>query len=280
MCFFNAFNEKRMYDGRETKTRGDKYMHQITSTNNQQVIDWKKLLTRREREKKNSYLVEGFHLVEEALMVKTEDIAQVMVREDIVEDPEFLDLPIDPDFLTVVSEEIAEDISDTETNQGIFAEINMHKTTYPEEITGSFLLLDGVQDPGNVGTMIRTAAAAGYQGVFLGRGTVDLYNPKTLRSAQGSHFHLEVYEGTLREFILEFKKNNFPVLGTALNMEAQSYKEVEMDTPFALMVGNEGSGIRDEFLGFIDTNLYIPMKGSIESLNVAIAASILMFHLN
>jgi TrmH family RNA methyltransferase len=255
-------------------------MHEITSTNNQQVKDWKKLLTRREREKKNRYLIEGYHLIEEAFQFKPEDILQVIAREDIVDNPEFTDLPIDYDELTVVSEEVAEEISDTETNQGIFAELKIQKEIFPKNISAPFLLLDGVQDPGNVGTMIRTAAAAGFQGVFLGAGTVDLYNPKTLRSAQGSHFHLEIYEGTLQDFILEFKKNNFPVLGTALNLEAQPYKEVTLDTPFALMVGNEGAGIRDELLGFIDTNIYIPMKGDTESLNVAIAASILMFHLN
>lgn len=255
-------------------------MREITSTSNQQVKDWKKLLTRREREKKNSYLIEGFHLIEEAFQFQEKDVVQIIVREDIVDDSDFTELPIDYDQLTVVSEEVAEEISDTETNQGIFAVLNIDKAAFPEEISGPFLLLDGVQDPGNVGTMIRTAAAAGFQGVFLGAGTVDLYNPKTLRSAQGSHFHLEIYEGALEDFILKFKKNNLPVLGTALNLEAQSYKEIEIDIPFALMVGNEGAGIRDELLGFIDTNVYIPMKGNTESLNVAIAASILMFHLN
>lgn len=256
--------------------RRDK-MREITSTNNQQIKDWKKLLTRRAREKKNRYLIEGFHLIEEALQYKNEAIVEIIVREDILDDPEFIELAIEDDRLTVISEEIAEKISDTETNQGIFAELKIKKETFPNEIKQPFLLLDGVQDPGNVGTMIRTAAAAGFQGVFLGAGTVDLYNSKTLRSAQGSHFHLEIYEGPLEEFILKFKKNNLPVLGTALNLEAQSYKDVTLKTPFALMVGNEGAGIRDELLGLIDTNVYIPMKGNTESLNVAIAASILMF---
>lgn len=255
-------------------------MHEITSTNNQQVKDWKKLLTRREREKKNRYLIEGFHLVEEALQYKAAEIVQVIVREDVLEETDFIELRVDEEKLTVISEDVSEEISDTETNQGIFAELKIEKETFPDEITGPFLLLDSVQDPGNVGTMIRTAAAAGFQGVFLGEGTVDLYNSKTLRSAQGSHFHLEVYEGTLEAFILEFKKNGLPVLGTALNLEAIPYKEVGYDGPFALMVGNEGAGIRDELLGFIDTNIYIPMKGDTESLNVAIAASILMFHLH
>ncbi len=255
-------------------------MHQITSINNQQVKDWKKLLTRREREKKNRYLIEGYHLLEEALQYKAAEILNIMVREDVVEEPAFTDLPIDSEQVTVVSEEVAEEISDTETNQGVFAELKIQKVSFPKEVEGAFLLLDAVQDPGNVGTMIRTADAAGFQGVFLGNGTVDLYNSKTLRAAQGSHFHLEIYEGALEEFMIEFKAKEFPILGTVLNLEAEPYKEVQMDGPFALVVGNEGAGIRPELLGFLDSNIYIPIKGQAESLNVAIAASILMFHLN
>ena len=255
-------------------------MHQITSINNQQVKDWKKLLTRREREKKERYLLEGYHLIEEALQYKAEDIVNIMVREDILEESAFTELSIPFERITIISEEVAEEISDTETNQGIFAELQIQKVTFLEEVNGAFLLLDAVQDPGNVGTMIRTADAAGFQGVFLGNGTVDLYNSKTLRSAQGSHFHLEIYEGALEEFMIEFKTKSFPILGTVLNLEAKPYKEVHMDGPFALVVGNEGAGIRPELLGLLDSNIYIPIKGQAESLNVAIAASILMFHLN
>lgn len=255
-------------------------MRGIESINNQQVKDWKKLLTRREREKKHRYLVEGYHLVEEAIQYKPEEIVQIMVREDILEEEDFKDLGLDEDQLIVLSENVAKEISDTETSQGIYAEIKMNKISDPKEINGPFLLLDAVQDPGNVGAMIRTADAAGFQGVFLGKGTVDLYNSKTMRAAQGSHFHLEIYEGVLEDFIINFKKKRYPVVGTALNLEAVSYKEIQFETPFALIVGNEGAGIRDELLGFIDQNIYIPMKGQTESLNVSIAASILMFQLN
>ncbi len=255
-------------------------MHHITSTNNQQVKDWKKLLTRREREKKHRYLIEGYHLIEEALQYSADQIEHIMVREDVLEEKDFLALNLNEDSLMVLSEEVAEEISATETSQGIYAELAIEKQAFPQEITGPFLLVDAVQDPGNVGTMIRTADAAGFQGVFLGKGTVDLYNSKTIRAAQGSHFHLEIYEGTLEEFMIEFKTKGYPILGTDLNLEASSYKELSYNTPFALVVGNEGAGIRPELLGFIDQNIYIPMKGQTESLNVAIAASILMFHLN
>lgn len=255
-------------------------MHHITSTNNQQIKDWKKLLTRREREKKNRYLIEGYHLVEEALKYRADHIQHIMVREDVLEEEDFSALDVNENNLTVLSEDVAKEISDTETSQGIYAELAIEKQTFPKEITGPFLLVDAVQDPGNVGTMIRTADAAGFQGVFLGKGTVDLYNSKTLRAAQGSHFHLEIYEGVLEDFMIAFKSNDYPILGTALNLKASSYKELSYNTPFALVVGNEGAGIRPELLGFIDQNVYIPMRGQAESLNVAIAASLLMFQLN
>lgn len=255
-------------------------MIDITSVNNQQIKDWKKLYTRKERKKTQTYIVEGFHLVEETLQYKRSDLKHIIVREDILTDNAFLALNIEPRWITSVSEQVAKELSDTETNQGIFAVLSIPDNTVIESIERPFLLLDAVQDPGNVGTMIRTADAAGFQGVILGKGTVDLYNSKTLRSAQGSHFHIEVYEGDLTDYIAQFKEAGITVYGTALNAEAESYKNIEEYNPFALMVGNEGSGISYKMLPLIDQNIYIPMKGQSESLNVAIAASILMFHLN
>lgn len=255
-------------------------MSEITSINNPHVKNWRKLLTRKGRKKSNSYLIEGFHLVEEAIQFKKDAIQHIIAREDIVHEEEFLRLKIDDQKLIKVSTQVADELSDTETSQGIFAVLKIEQPILPEKVTAPFLLLDAVQDPGNVGTMIRTADAAGFQGVILGKGTVDLYNSKTLRSAQGSHFHLEVYEGVLEDYISEFKEQNISVYGTALNEEAESYKNIQNEAPFALIVGNEGAGIREDLMPLIDQNIYIPMKGQAESLNVAIAASILMFYLN
>jgi len=228
--------------------------------------------------KQQSYLIEGFHLVEEALKYKKDEITNIIIREDLLEEENFLSLNLEEDQIIVVSLNVAEEISETQTNQGIFAELMITSYDFPKEVQGPILLLDAVQDPGNVGTMIRSADAAGFQGVFLGKGTVDLYNAKTLRSAQGSHFHLEIYEGDLKDFITTFKEEGYPVLGTALNEKAVSYKEIYVDTPFSLIVGNEGSGMKSEIISMIDQNIFIPMVGQAESLNVAIAASILMFH--
>lgn len=257
-------------------------MREIKSINNPQVKSWRKLQKKKERKKAGTYLIEGFHLVEEAIQYEKESIHQLIVREDLVDDlrvKEFM-THFNEEKITIITKEIAKGIASTETNQGIFANLSISLNKQAKEIKGPFLLLDAVQDPGNVGTMIRTADAAGFQAVVLGKGSVDLYNDKLLRSAQGSHFHLDIYEADLVDFIPFFKKTGYPVLGTALNTEAKSYKEIEMNSPFALIVGNEGAGMSEEVTEWIDQNIYIPMKGQTESLNVAIAASILMFYLN
>lgn len=252
------------------------------SINNPQVKNWRKLQNRKERTKTKSYLIEGFHLIEEAINHQKQAINKIMVREDLVKSTELkvISKAIAKDQIVVITKQIADGISETETNQGLFAEMKIIEEAFPTEITAPFLFLDAVQDPGNVGTMIRTADAAGFQGVVLGKGTVDLYNDKTLRAAQGSHLHLEIHQGDLVEFIQKFRENELDVLGTELNAEAKSYKDVKVDTAFGLIVGNEGVGVSKEVLDLVDQNIYIPMKGHAESLNVAIAASILMFHLN
>ena len=148
-----------------------------------------------------------------------------------------------------------------------------------DEFSGAWLLLDNVQDPGNVGTMIRTADAVGFSGVLLGQGSADLYNPKTLRSTQGSLYHLSVRSGDLSAIIPQFQEKGYPVVGTALDKQAKDYLSVEKMSDFALVMGNEGQGMSPELLAMTDQNVYITIKGKAESLNVGIAAGVLMFHL-
>lgn len=257
-------------------------MKHINSLNNPQVKEWRKLKKKKTRKKTNTYLIEGFHLIQEALIYRKNLINKIILCKDLLEEDEVRKIinHISDSSLIVISEEVAAGISTTETNQGIFAEMKMSLNNQLDKIQAPFLLLDAVQDPGNVGTMIRTADAAGFQAVVLGKGTVDLYNDKTLRSAQGSHFHITIYEIDLKEVILNFKEKAYPVFGTALNQEALSYKEININSPFGLIVGNEGAGLSDEMTELVNQNIYIPMKGNAESLNVAIAASILMFYLN
>ena len=144
---------------------------------------------------------------------------------------------------------------------------------------GAWLLLDKIQDPGNVGTLVRTADAAGFKGVVFGEGTADAYSPKVVRAMQGSQFHLEVLTGDLVEWTDALTANNLSVYGSQLNEAARSYREIESSTQFALIVGNEGQGMSDELAVKTTANLYIPIQGQAESLNVAIAGGILMFSL-
>lgn len=247
-------------------------MKYIQSSQNPQVKQWKKLLTKKERDKTGLFLVEGFHLVEEAL--KANRVNDIIISEQ-TEFPQKLDYGDTP--VTTVSNEIIREISETETPQGILAVCSAQ--TKETEIEGKqFLLIDAVQDPGNLGTMIRTADAAGVDGVIVGNGSVDIYNPKVLRSAQGSHFHLPVVRGNLTEWVQSLASRNIQVYGTSLE-NGHIYTETQSTGSFALIVGNEGSGVNKELLEMTTKNLYIPIFGKSESLNVAVATGILLYYL-
>ena len=138
---------------------------------------------------------------------------------------------------------------------------------------------DHVQEPGNVGTLIRTADAAGFSGVILGEGSADIYSTKVLRSMQGSHFHLPVVSANLFEVIDQLKKEKVPVYGTELNPAAITYTSIPESASVALILGNEGQGVQKELLTQTDQNVYIPLYGAAESLNVGVAGGILMYHI-
>jgi RNA methyltransferase, TrmH family len=241
----------------------------IQSSKNPQVKQWKKLLTKKEREKTNTFIVEGFHLVEEAL--KQNKVVLELIVSDGVDIPQKWN--VDSISITIVAEEVSKVLSDTESTQGIFAVCSQVEKSM--EISGAktFLLLDGVQDPG-----IRTADAAGIDMVVLGAGSGDPYNPKVLRSAQGSHFHLPIVRSDLQQTIELLKSKEIPIYGTALENGVE-YTNVEPSSTFAVIVGNEGNGVSNEVLSETNQNLYIPIYGKSESLNVAVAAGILLYYL-
>lgn len=251
-------------------------MERIESMKNNKIKNAKKLHTRKGREKLGSFLIEGEHLVEEALKWNV-IINEIYVEENfrIPKDWEILNVPI-----YLVDNKIMKEICETETPQGIVAVCELlGRKPLQIEKNGKYLLIDQVQDPGNLGTIIRTADSAGISAVILGNGTVDIYNSKVLRSTQGSLFHLPVVKGELVEWVEKLKEVNIPVYGTALNEKARIYKDVQGKESFALLVGNEGSGLSKELLQLTDENLYIPIYGRAESLNVSIAAGILLYHL-
>ncbi|MEL3974730.1 RNA methyltransferase [Rossellomorea oryzaecorticis] len=247
-------------------------MKYIQSSKNPVVKQWKKLLTKKGREQSLTYIVEGFHLVEEAL--KQDDTVIELILVEGVEMPNKWNS--DGIEMIQVSEEVGKALADTETTQGVFA-VCRQKDSEAINESKTFLLLDGLQDPGNIGTIIRTAEASGIDAIVLGKGTVDLYNPKVLRSAQGSHFHLPIIKGDLSEIIPVLKEKGIPVYGTALE-NGKEYTTVKPQDSYALIVGNEGSGVSGEILSLTDQILYITIYGKSESLNVAIAAGILLYY--
>jgi RNA methyltransferase, TrmH family len=252
-------------------------MKMIDSLQNPSVKKWKKLHTKKEREKTNSFLVEGFHLVEEALKSDAEITTIIVEQETNL--PHTLDLS--NVSMTYVSNQVMKTISETETPQGIIAVCKKQKTADISSGRGQkWLLLDRIQDPGNVGTMIRTADAAGLDGVLLSPGCADIYNAKTIRATQGSLFHIPVVTAELTTWINTFKEDSVPVYGTALE-GGVPYQEMDSNPErgFALIVGNEGSGVDESLLSQTDKNLYVPIYGKAESLNVSLAAGILLYYL-
>lgn len=241
----------------------------ITSKANSVVKNAKKLHQKKYR--KSAYLIEGWHLFEEAVQagVTIEKVfALESYRDQLAAFPQTI----------WVSEEILLDLADTQTPQGIVAVIQKEEVGLPDLHQGKFLFLEDVQDPGNVGTMIRTADAAGFTGVIVSDKSADIYSLKTLRSMQGSHFHLPIYRMPLATFVEEAKKSNLPILATTLSRESKDYRELSSLENFVLVMGNEGQGISSVMAESADQLVHIGMKGRAESLNVAVAAGILMFY--
>lgn len=253
-------------------------MERITSNQNNRVKAWQKLQTKKGRLSNKTYLLDGWHLVQEAVNNKAKLHAIMATPEQLAEHE--ADLPVGVPVFEITPE-IAKKLSDLVTPQGIFAEVTLPTATRQPEFIhdGAWLFLDGIQDPGNIGTMVRTADAAGFAGVVFGEGTVDPYSPKALRAMQGSQFHLELSNGDLAQWTSAFTQNGLNVYGTQLDPQAADLFTISAQTQFALIMGNEGQGMNPALAELTTQNLYIPLQGQAESLNVGVAAGIAMFAL-
>jgi RNA methyltransferase, TrmH family len=250
-------------------------MKHIESESNASLKQWKKLHTKKEREKTGTFLLEGPHLVEEAISSGAK-LQHVIIDEDYQIKEDWLKQKF---ALWSVPAKLMKQLSETEKPQGIIAVCEMMEQ--PEELVkenGRYLLIDGVQDPGNLGTIIRTADSAGLDGVFLGDGTADLYNGKTVRSTQGSLFHLPIVKAELKSVAAECKEVGVPVISTSLH-EAVDMREMPEMNGFALIVGNEGQGVQQILQEESSVNVKIPIFGQAESLNVSVATGILLYEL-
>lgn len=234
----------------------------ITSLSNQLVKDLVKLKQRKYQE--NYYLVEGFHLVEEALKQGVVDLIISVTPYD------------SPIRNELVSLEVIQKIAFTKTSQPIIARCKKIEAVLKFNAVRT-LILDDVQDPGNLGTLIRTALSFGYDQVIASNNSVDLYNDKVLRSTQGAHFKIPVIYGDLVEIIPFLQSNGTTVIGSAL-VGGMSLELFQPEPKLALVVGNEGSGMKQEHIDLCDKIVYIEMN-DLDSLNVGVAGGIMMYHL-
>lgn len=269
VCFRDDYEQIRKKD-----RKGVFMLYRIESVNNPKVKVWKKLHTKKGRDRLGQFIIEGEHLITEALKSRIK-LVDLLVTEHFETPTEWsvFNMP-----LTYVTDKVLVELSETRTPQGVLAICEQRNVVQLNLQKGKYLFLDDVQDPGNVGTMIRTADACGLDGVIVSEKTVDIYNGKVIRSTQGSLFHIPVIKGNLFEWVDACQEVGIPVFGTSLQ-GASDYRTVKPQEHFALIVGNEGEGVSETLLEKTDQNLYIPIFGQAESLNVAVACGILLYYL-
>ena len=200
-------------------------INEITSVQNNMIKETKKLLKNKYRQLTGLYMIEGEHLVVEAVQ-EGQTLEKLFVTEAFIHDKELNDMFAQAKESYLVSEAVLKSMSSLPTPQGIMAVLQQNESTLDFPLDGPLLLLDNVQDPGNVGTMIRTADAAGYAGVVLGIGCADLYSNKVQRSLQGSHFHLPIIQDNLETLIPMLQDKQVEVYATALDKQAKPYRDV------------------------------------------------------
>lgn len=251
----------------------------ITSVQNPRVRQWAGLLSKKGRDEAGKFIAEGIHLVKEALKAGM-DVECVAYDCDRPLPDELAEVRANSACEWIpVSESVIAKCSSTQTPQHVFAVVNKRRCdesllwrTEPPLV----VLLDGVQDPGNVGTIIRSSEASGATAVILGRGTADPYNPKTVRAAMGSLFRIPIFEGDLLWYLTEARSRGIHVVSTAMNAERHCF-EYDWTKATWFVVGNEGAGVSEEVSGGVDERISIPMLGQTESLNVAMATTVLLF---
>ena len=283
-----------------TEEVGNK-MEIITSETNKDIKKIIGLLEKsKNRRKEDSYVVEGLKMVFE---IPKEDIREVYISKTCYEniasgngDKRIVDVKSvnkdgEPELCfsyKVISDALFKKISDTVTPQGILAIVKrkhyeltdilsrkVKKDGLPDK--QMIMILDDLRDPGNLGTIIRTCEAAGVSGIILSKESVDIYNPKVVRSTMGAILRVPFYESEdLKEDIKKIKQENFKLYAAHLGGK-KLYNEVKKDGAYGFIIGNEANGISDEVAALADELVIIPMYGNVESLNAAIAASILMF---
>lgn len=240
-------------------------MENITSVNNNHIKELCKLKEKKYRDSTNTYLIEGEHLIYEAY--KEGILLEVLplIGEDFSMDSR----------ITFISRDVMKKLSSTDSIPNV---IGVCKKKEEKEVGNKILILEDIQDPGNLGTIIRSSLAFGIDTIVLSPKTVDLYNSKVVRSTQGMMFHINIIVRELIPFIKELKTNNYVIYGTKVD-NGVNVKDIDKKDKYALIIGNEGNGMSSNVESLCDKNLYIDMDKRVESLNASVAASILLYEM-
>lgn len=245
----------------------------ITSVSNSQIKNVQTLLKKsKERFSQGLFVVEGVRMAKEAVSLGI--IEKVYLSESFEGKADFDGVPME-----IVSDSILAGVSDTVTSQGVIALVKIPKRD-PSSIiekAKAVVMLENLQDPGNLGTIIRTAEAAGMDAVILSENSVDVYNPKVVRSTMGALFRMPVvYVQGFTELVKEMGEKGWNTIATHLSASID-FTEADYKGKTAVLVGNEGNGLTDAVTDAAVTKVIIPMEGQVESLNAGIAAALMMY---
>lgn len=244
----------------------------ISSTSNEKYKYIKSLLKKKGRSEHGRYTVEGIKSVRDALEMGK--LCEIAVSESF-----YGSQPFDYKSVAVhiVSDAIFSALCDTQTPQGIIgvAEIDGKKKEFDTDKV--YVYCDCVSDPGNAGTIIRTADASGCGGVIFSKGSADVYSPKTVRASMGSFFHTDIITAADTDTLCELKEKGFRLICGALGENTVNYTSADMTQPTVIIIGNEANGVSDEVLKICDVCVKIPIYGCAESLNAGVAAAIIMY---
>ena len=237
-----------------------------TSIENKKIKEIKKLNNKKYRKETGLFIIESEHLIKEAY--KNGYLKELI----LLENTEYK-LNIEPNYVT---EKVMKYITELDTIPNMVGICNKIKE---KELGNKILVLDGIQDPGNLGTIIRSAVAFHTDTIVLGNNTVDLYNTKVLRASEGMIFNINIIEKKLTEFIPKLKDMKFQIVGTKVT-NGKDIKELEKNKKICIIMGNEGNGISNEILNLCDDYIYIKMNNNCESLNVGVATSIILYEMD
>lgn len=252
----------------------------LSSVQNDRVKQWAALQEKKHRDRQQRFVIEGIHLLKEAIAAQAVIEAIIYDAEKgLPEEIAALQSRVDSytEWYKATPHVLAK-CTGTNSPPPLFAVLAKPQADDAAlfKLNGLVVVLDGVRDPGNVGTIIRSADAVGADAVILGSGCVDLYNPKTVRSTMGSLFHLPIIEGELRPLIEQAKQQGIHIVGTSLQATQNCY-EYSWKQGSWLVMGSEGDGLSAEVEALVNQTVIIPMAGQSESLNVAMATTVLLY---